>query len=137
MIYVASRVKHADLWRDWRAKGAPILSTWIDEAGEGETADMGELWHRILLEVMECTSLVFYAEPDDFPHKGALVEVGMALALGKPVMVCLPGVHFDGVTCRPVGSWIRHHLVTLEDDLDCILSTTTNPGPEARSQERT
>jgi hypothetical protein len=39
-IYVASRVKHAPMWRGLRdMQRLPINSTWIDEDGEGETAD--------------------------------------------------------------------------------------------------
>src|SRR5688572_27845704 len=75
--------------------GADIISTWIDEAGEGESGCMAELWERIIAEVSRSQSLLFYAKPDDFPLKGALVEVGAALALGKPVVACLPGVELE------------------------------------------
>lgn len=51
-LYVASRVKHAPMWQRERELGAPIISTWIDEAGEGETASMSELWERITREVL-------------------------------------------------------------------------------------
>jgi len=116
-IYVASRVKHAKEWQEYRSAGAQIISSWIDEAGEGQTEDMGELWLRILAEVARCDRLVFFARPDDFPLKGALVEVGVALAMGKPVTVCLPGVEVEDRSCRPVGSWMLHPLVRRVDSL--------------------
>lgn len=122
-IYVASRVKQAEVWKDYRARGWKINSTWIDEAGEGETADFGDLWARIRDEIARSHCLVFYAAGvEDFPFKGALVEVGMALAMGKRVLVALEGVMLDGRTMRPVGSWLLdrnvHRYDTLEEAMD-------------------
>jgi hypothetical protein len=118
-IYVASRVLHADLWKSLREPGAHIIATWIDEAGEGETADFVELWQRIRGEIASCDVLVFYAAGvQDFPFKGALVEVGMALALGKPVYAALEDVMLDGRTMRPVGSWLLDRNVRRFDTLE-------------------
>lgn len=108
-IYVASRTYHAGIWRDARDKGIPIISTWIDEAGEGETADLSELWARIQREVTSAERLVMLIEDGDFPFKGALIEVGMALAAGKPVYLVIdPDIELDGRTLRPLGSWAKH-----------------------------
>ena len=111
MIYIASRVKHAPKWRKYRASsGAAIISSWIYEAEEGQTSDLSELWARIRDEISLSSVLVFYAEADDFPLKGALVEVGIAMALRIPIRVVTPGVCLDK-NCRPVGSWMRHKSV--------------------------
>lgn len=113
-VYVASRAsdpRRPAMWQRLRASGVPITSTWIDEAGPGETADLGELWQRIRREVASSRALVLYVEADDFPLKGALIEVGMALALGKPVFVVAPGVVLEERSMRPLGSWARHPLV--------------------------
>lgn len=84
-IYIASKTKHADRWRFLRDKvGEPIISTWIDEAGPGESADLDDLWHRCIKEASSCELLIVYREPDDV-LKGAWVEVGAALAVGTPV----------------------------------------------------
>lgn len=110
-FYVASRAslpERSAMWRDLRSSGWVITSTWIDEAGEGETEDFGELWIRIAFEIWVADALVLYAETDDFPLKGALVEVGIALALNKAIYVCLPGVELHARTARPIGSWIFH-----------------------------
>src|SRR5690606_5090911 len=53
-VYVASRASAPErpaMWRKLRDHGHPIISTWIDEAGEGESHDLGDLWGRILREV--------------------------------------------------------------------------------------
>jgi len=84
-IYIASKTKHAARWRSLRDKiGEPIISTWIDEAGEGESACLDDLWRRCIAEASSCELLIVYREKDDV-LKGAWVEVGAALAVGIPV----------------------------------------------------
>lgn len=115
-VYIASRTYHASRWRRLREDtGIKITSTWIDEAGPGQTADIGQLWTRIAAEVASSERLVFYVEPGDFPLKGALVEVGMAIANLIPIWVVAPGVALDPVSFRPIGSWVRHHLVSFAE----------------------
>jgi hypothetical protein len=120
-IYVASRVKHAAMWKQYRDAGTPIIASWIDEAGEGETVDFGELWQRIREEIGRSKALIFYAERGDDPWKGALVEVGVALALGKPVYVVLHGIVPEGRTLRPIGSWLLDRNVKVWEELDDAL----------------
>lgn len=120
-LYVASRAsipERSAMWRDLRQSGASIISTWIDEAGEGETACLSELWERILDEIKAADRLVLYLEADDFPLKGALVEVGAALAFGKPVTIVAPSVHLHPKSFRPLGSWAAHPLVCFSTDVN-------------------
>lgn len=128
-VYVASRAsvpERSALWRKMRdEEGYLITSTWINEAGDGDTADFGELWERIAKEIQRSSSLLLYAEPDDFPLKGALIEAGMALGMDKRVIVCLPNVDVQPRSCRPIGSWINHPLVTRCDDLCDAFDLTT------------
>jgi hypothetical protein len=99
------------MWRRLRAQGWPIVSSWIDEAGEGETADFEDLWRRVEREIGGAAGLILYAEPEDFPLKGALIEAGMAIGMGRPVYVVTPGVILDSRSRRPLGSWLNHPLV--------------------------
>jgi hypothetical protein len=129
-IYVASRAsipERAQMWRGFRANGIPIISSWIDEAGEGETENFTDLWDRITEEVIQADHFVLYAEPGDFPLKGALLEAGIAIGakavkgyLGR-ITVCLPGVILEGRTFRPLGSWVKHRLVERDDDIIRVL----------------
>lgn len=109
-IYTASRVRHAQKWLDAREKGYPIISTWIDEAGPGETADMGELWIRCIHEARTADVVILYREDGEM-LKGALVEVGAALGAGVPVLT---------VGCDDLSeySWLNHLLVTRCDSLE-------------------
>lgn len=84
-IYFASKTKHAPRWQALRASGVPTASTWIDEAGEGQTADYAELSERCVSEISCASAVLLYCEPGEL-LKGALIEVGIALASGTPVL---------------------------------------------------
>ena len=83
-IYFASKTKHANKWKALRQAGVPINSTWIDEAGEGESMDLNDLWMRCIHEASTASALVLYREPDDV-LKGGWIELGAALSNGVPV----------------------------------------------------
>lgn len=83
-IYIASKVRHAVTWKALRACGVPIISTWIDEAGAGESTDLSDLWRRCILEASTAEALVVYREPEEV-LKGGWVEVGAALSHNVPV----------------------------------------------------
>lgn len=111
-VYVCSRTHHAGLWKEYRAAGVPIIASWINEAGAGETENFGVLWERIRQEVLSATHVIVFACASDFPLKGALVEAGMAIAAGKPIhLVLARDVLLEPRSCRPIGSWINHPLV--------------------------
>jgi hypothetical protein len=111
-LYVASKARHAPRWLELRASGVPIISTWIDEAGPGQTASWSDLWLRVVREVSSSSALVFHHEPGD-TEKGALVEVGSALASGTPVFaVGAEEFNFNA-----------HPLVTLCASLDEAVQT--------------
>jgi hypothetical protein len=127
--YIASRASLPERSAEWRrlrdVDGWKITSTWIDEAGAGETVDLGSLWERIESEVSRSERLVLYVEPEDFPLKGALVEVGMAIAHRIPIRVVAPDVILDFVSCRPIGSWVRHPLVKFAGSMEEALEGAT------------
>lgn len=100
-IYVASRSCHAQMWRDYRANGFNIVSTWIDEAGEGETPDHADLMQRCTDEAQVADLCVVYTQTDDGPLVGALVEAGAALASGVPTIFVGPASAFRMVTKHP------------------------------------
>jgi hypothetical protein len=112
------------MWRDLRDSGVRITSSWIDEDGEGQTEDFGDLWQRIENEIRRSSALVLYVEPSDFPLKGALVEVGMALAIGLPINVVAPGVFLER-SMRPIGSWAAHPSVCFFEDVRAAAEFTT------------
>lgn len=133
-IYIASRASIPARAAQWRLlrdiKGWHIVSSWIDEDEAGATADFSELWLRIEAEIKQSERLILYVEPDDFPLKGALVEVGIALAAGVKVLVVAPGIVLDERTRRPIGSWVDHPLVKLVPNMDVALRGAARRAPE-------
>ena len=124
-IYVASKSKHAPIWRWWRAAGVNIVSTWIDEADQGETGDWADLWDRCIQEAASADYLVAYHEttvhpdgtavPDEW--KGAFVEIGAHLAHGGLVL-------YVG---EPPGSWKEHRRVRQVTSLGEAFGKLTGP----------
>lgn len=88
-IYTASKTKHAHLWTELRAQGYNVISTWIDEAGAGQTKDMSDLCRRCIEECMSCDAMLVYSEEGDY-LKGAFIEMGVALAANKPIVLVGP-----------------------------------------------
>lgn len=82
-IYIASKTKHAPMWRLARQLGAPIISTWIDEPDPSPDFEM--LWCRCIEEAAAADFVVLYAQHGEV-FKGALVECGAALAAGRTVI---------------------------------------------------
>ncbi len=107
-IYVASKTKHAPLWIKLRNSGYPIISTWIDESGQGKTTDLVDLWQRCIQEASIADICLVYSEEDDC-LKGTLVEMGAALASNKKVIFVAP---------KEVLTAQRHRLVMNVKSLD-------------------
>lgn len=104
-------------------QGFSINSSWIDLALAGGAIDLAALWSDIITEIKGCDCLVLYAEADDFPLKGAFVEVGVALGLGKPVRIVAPGVPIAMDDFKPFGSWAKHSLVSFHSDVEVAMRT--------------
>ena len=84
-IYMASKTTHAPRWQTLRAAGYNVISTWIDEAGEGETLDVPDLARRCIKEAAEADVFILFCR-DTETLKGAFLEAGAALAAGKLVI---------------------------------------------------
>lgn len=82
-VYIASKVKYAKIWK--KITDVEIVSRWIHEAGPGES-NLQELAEKCILDVGRSDLLVLYCEPGDL-LKGALIEMGAAIALNIPVIV--------------------------------------------------
>lgn len=129
-IYIASKTKHAERWRYLRnVVGYPINSTWIDEAGEGESSDLSDLWLRCIREASTASAFVIYRETDDV-LKGGWIELGAALHAEVPVYA----VGLEGFTVANHPA-IRH-FPTMKDAMTAVkndghaLDIRPSPSPE-------
>jgi len=129
-IYIASRTRHASKWLEAQRNGVPVISTWIDEAGPGESASMSDLWRRCINEAGAARALVLYRE-DGEPLKGALTETGAALLAGRTVFA----VGFNGPGDLKEFSFLNHHLVVRCDSLEDALSLAVATPPPAQEGE--
>ena len=105
-VYPSSKVKHAPMWSQLQKETSHIFfnARWLKRAEHGETmegADFRELWHECQEDVKNADAFLLYAEDDDH-LRGALVEVGFALAHGVRVIVVTPVE--DPITL--LGSWL-------------------------------
>lgn len=116
-VYFASKLAHAEKWRDL---------VYVED-GWGEIIEMVARWPHVVAlvpddlefikhawtqnqeDIARADVVVLYALPGE-NLRGALVEAGMALALGKPVI--LVGENSD------YGTWRNHSGVHSVPDLD-------------------
>lgn len=105
-VYVASKLYHAGIWRQARldypeihftARWPYLVSKVPDEAKYAKN-----FWLDDLRDVADANVILVYAEPAD-RLRGALIEAGAALALGK--VVWLVGQN------ESYGTWQHHPLV--------------------------
>jgi hypothetical protein len=116
-VYMASKIVHAPKWRALRDAGYRIISTWIDEAGPGESKDLADLWSRCIREASTADLLVAYREPGEV-LKGAFIEIGAALARGRLVHL----VGFDDGTL----SFVNHPGCALYGSVEEALGVATH-----------
>lgn len=129
-FYAASRASSTArplMWRQWRdEQGVKIVSSWIDAILSKEPTNLSELWTNIVKEIASCNCLVLYVSTEDLPLKGAFVEVGMALALGKPIRIVAPDIGCTAEALLPVlGSWVAHPAVTICQNLKQAFAKST------------
>lgn len=118
-IYFASKLSHAKYFKrirdEWAVDGIDINSRWLDQATleldgpQLSSHDFHIFWLVDEEDVRQADALILYAEPAD-KLRGALIEAGFAIALGKLVIVI--GDHPD------FGTWQHHPMVTRADTLD-------------------
>lgn len=114
-LYVASKIENAGAIRGFREAWKEIEFTcrWIDMDQEEEGAtphDYQRFWLIDRADVARSDFLFLFATHTNQRLRGALVECGLAIAQGTPVIVM--GEHPD------YGSWQYHPLVKRLRTLD-------------------
>lgn len=117
-VYPASRASIKErvlMWRELKLKGAIFVASWINI----DVLDITytQLWENILQEIKKADKLVLYVEKTDLPLKGAFVEAGIAIALGKKVVIVCPDIDINPIDFNPIGSWASHPLVSFTKNL--------------------
>lgn len=107
-VYTASKLHHAMLWKALRIEWPDVNWTarWpIQFAGivEDTPENAGDFWAIDLADVIASDVVMVYGEPSEI-LRGALVEAGMGLALGKKILCVGQNESF--------GTWQYHKLCT-------------------------
>lgn len=119
-VYFASKMHHAEKWRNLYHfhKNLHMVSRWpyLEPEVEPTAANAQKFWDTDLLDIVSADYLIVYAlEGENL--RGALVEVGMAIGLGKTV-ICIGD-------SDEYGTWRYHKQVlnyeTLEQALEFII----------------
>ena len=88
-FYIASKSKYYGKWIELKEKyGFNITSTWIYFKIGSKGMQISEkelLCKKCYTDVVKADFIVMYSENNDETHCGALIEIGMAYALGKNV----------------------------------------------------
>jgi len=119
-VYTASKLRHGPMWIRLREERQDVFFTarWPDI--EGHVPDTPEnavaFWHHDVADVRKADAVLVYAEPED-KLRGALVEAGIALGLGKQVVVVGDNADF--------GTWQYHPLVQRAKTIDEALLLIT------------
>jgi nucleoside 2-deoxyribosyltransferase len=119
-IYTAGKIWHADKFRMLRDElHFNINARWIDYKDDSDLVmnRKDELWQHCYEDVRDCDAVLLYSKHPREEQRGALVELGMAYGMNKPV--------FAVGKCRsikpdPVSdvAFTHHHLWRwMEDDL--------------------
>lgn len=115
-VYGASKLAQAPVWRSLRTDRPGICWTnrWPDIEGQvPDTAEFARMfWLHDIADVQRADCVLVLA-PESGTLRGALIEAGAALGLGKAVV--LVG------DCPDWGTWQYHPLVHKFDDLESAL----------------
>lgn len=119
-VYTASKLHHRQRWVSLRSQwpGVTFTARWPDLEKDRPSSDdeARSNWLKDEEDVRKADVVMVYAE--DGEHlRGALIEAGMAIALGKTVLVV--GDHPD------FGTWQHHPRVMHAADLDHAHSRLT------------
>lgn len=116
-VYIASKLKYAERFKQLRihwAQSIDLHARWFDQAaieleGEVDPTDFHIFWLVDEEDVRNSDAVIVYAEEND-KLRGALVEAGIAIALGKLVIVVGDSPDF--------GTWQHHPTVTRAGSLE-------------------
>lgn len=110
-IYIASKLGYAERFRkmriQWKMDGIDLHARWFDQAvieqsGPVAPEDFHVFWLVDEEDVKDSQAVIIYGEDKDI-LRGALVEAGIAIAMGKLVIV---------VGDFNYGTWQYHPMVT-------------------------
>ncbi len=99
------------------ADGARLVDSITDDYLEWRAERFSDSWCLTTTSILRSDRVVVLIEPDRFPLKTALIELGIAIAYRKPIVVFAPGAALDATLKRRIGSLAAHPLVSFTSDV--------------------
>lgn len=116
-FYTAGKIWHADKFRFLRdTVGLDVQARWIDLDNESDLVQNRKdlLWQMCYEDVRDSDFVLLYSEEQSEEQRGALVEIGMAYGMGKPVYalgkcgsICLNGISDVAFTHHHLWTWLE------------------------------
>lgn len=131
-VYPATKLRHGIKFRAYNASQSTVFfcARWLQHTTHGTPdtqANAREFWLQDEYDVKSADAVLVYGEPDD-RLAGALVEAGIAIASGIPVVVV--GQH------PQYSTWQYHPMVYRVEDLDAALVLLAKFIPRYETQIR-
>lgn len=112
-FYTAGKVWHAPRFKTIREMGFGVRARWIDLDQDSpivtERKDL--LWQMCFEDVRDSDFLLLYSEDESEEQRGALVELGMAYGMNKPVFAINRSKSLRANDISDV-AFTHHHLFT-------------------------
>ncbi len=119
-FYISSKTKHSNKWKMIKPF-FNITSRWIDVNKSKEQMDSqlkGNICSIIYEDIKNCDYLLFYSEDDEYEHYGSLLEIGIALSLGKKIYICGSDnyqnevvLHFDSINSKYLNTYNLSEII--------------------------
>lgn len=121
-FYTAGKIWHAPKFRRLRDElKLPVRARWIDLEQDSDIVAnrKNELWQQCYEDVRDSDFVLLYSEDMAEEQRGALVEVGMAYGMGKPVYaigkcnsICPNGISDVAFTHHHLWTWLQAENLT-------------------------
>ena len=115
-FYTAGKIWHAPKFQMLRdTLGLPVQSRWIDLNQDSDIVlnHKDQLWQQCYEDVRDSDFVLLYSGDQSEEQRGALVEVGMAYGMGKPVYavgrcnsICPNGISDVAFTHHHLWTWL-------------------------------
>lgn len=119
-IYGASKLDEAQTWRDLKNASIHLVSRWPNTFKEDNDTSPGECrkgWIENEEDIRAADILIVLPPRNGGNLRGALVEAGMAIGLGKKVIIV--------GQCPDYGTWRWHPTVYNYSTLEAAISFLT------------
>lgn len=115
-FYTAGKIWHAPKFQMLRdTVGLPVRARWIDLNQDSDIVvnHKDQLWQKCYEDVRDSDFVLLYSEDMAEEQRGALVEIGMAYGMGKPVYavgrcnsICPNGISDVAFTHHHLWNWL-------------------------------